>query len=433
MGSIDSAVIGDCEKTVRRFAETVQHGELEDAVELFAPGAADEFVASLTETGPEMLLSDDPALVLRRCRRAIQALYGPMEGHSITGSAVREDSVVVTVAFQCENGTTELDIGLTPDAAIEDVSFPDSYSEPEYVDTDAFEEYPVTVDSGDVELEGLVTKPTERENPPVAVLILGAGEHDRDYTSGPNRFFRDLAWGLATEGIATLRYDKRETVTDIPPAERTLETLYFSDGVAALERAAAIEDVDSSALYVVGHSQGGRCAFEIGRRYGDVAGVAALDSPLVKPLERDVEQFAALLEIDGKLPDFVEEMAETYESERTRFFDDEYDSDDELMNLPATYLDSTYEYDQFETAKSLSVPVFISQMEVALRAPEEKRGRWDEVTSGEQDTVVQRPELNHSFQRGEQPRSMLEPALFHRSVDEVVIDDLVRWIEGPVS
>jgi len=41
------------------------------------------------------------------------------------------------------------------------------------------------------------------------VLVHGSGPNDRDETLGPNKPFRDLAWGLADRGIAVLRYEKR--------------------------------------------------------------------------------------------------------------------------------------------------------------------------------------------------------------------------------
>jgi len=47
---------------------------------------------------------------------------------------------------------------------------------------------------------------------PAVVLVHGSGPQDRDETIGPNKPFRDLAWGLASQGIAVLRYDKRTKV-----------------------------------------------------------------------------------------------------------------------------------------------------------------------------------------------------------------------------
>ena len=44
---------------------------------------------------------------------------------------------------------------------------------------------------------------------PAVVLVHGSGPHDRDETIGPNRPFLDIARGLAAQGIAVLRYEKR--------------------------------------------------------------------------------------------------------------------------------------------------------------------------------------------------------------------------------
>ena len=44
---------------------------------------------------------------------------------------------------------------------------------------------------------------------PAVVLVHGSGPHDRDETIGPNKPLRDVADGLASRGIAVLRYEKR--------------------------------------------------------------------------------------------------------------------------------------------------------------------------------------------------------------------------------
>jgi uncharacterized protein len=53
------------------------------------------------------------------------------------------------------------------------------------------------------------TLPAGSSRVPGIVLVHGSGPGDRDETIGPNKPFRDLAWGLAASGIAVLRYEKR--------------------------------------------------------------------------------------------------------------------------------------------------------------------------------------------------------------------------------
>src|SRR5665254_10563 len=57
------------------------------------------------------------------------------------------------------------------------------------------------------------------------VLVQGSGPSDRDETIGPNKPFRDIAWGLASAGIAVLRYDKRTFVYGAQMAPDTTITV----------------------------------------------------------------------------------------------------------------------------------------------------------------------------------------------------------------
>jgi hypothetical protein len=59
------------------------------------------------------------------------------------------------------------------------------------------------------QLAGTLTWPTEICPCPTAILVQGAGSHDRDYTVFGHRPFQVLADHLARHGIATLRFDER--------------------------------------------------------------------------------------------------------------------------------------------------------------------------------------------------------------------------------
>jgi hypothetical protein len=60
------------------------------------------------------------------------------------------------------------------------------------------------------------------------LLFPGSAMIDRDVTIGPNKIFRDLAWGLASRGIVVLSAEKRLSqhadqfrAQHIPPTPRT--------------------------------------------------------------------------------------------------------------------------------------------------------------------------------------------------------------------
>ena len=91
-------------------------------------------------------------------------------------------------------------------------NLPPEYTIPSYVDKSAFKEEEIKFGLPDWQLPGIVTIPNEDKTYPAVILVHGSGPNDRDETIGPNRPFRDLAWGLASNGILTFRYDKRTNV-----------------------------------------------------------------------------------------------------------------------------------------------------------------------------------------------------------------------------
>ena len=78
------------------------------------------------------------------------------------------------------------------------------YEPPAYVNQDIFTEQEVQIGKGEWVLPGTLSMPVG-DGPFVAVLLVhGSGPNDRDETIGPNKPFRDLAWGLASQGIVSV-------------------------------------------------------------------------------------------------------------------------------------------------------------------------------------------------------------------------------------
>lgn len=86
--------------------------------------------------------------------------------------------------------------------------------------------------NGQIELPGTFTLPARcKDKVPAVVFVAGSGPNDRDETLGPNKPFRDLAWLLAKEGIASLRYDKRTKVYGARSQEVSGGTMDFDSEV----------------------------------------------------------------------------------------------------------------------------------------------------------------------------------------------------------
>src|SRR3546814_2148322 len=71
---------------------------------------------------------------------------------------------------------------------------------------------------------------------PAVVLVHGSGPHDRDESIGPNKPFLDIARGLAAQGTAVLRYDKRTKARpqDYADGSVTIDSETTNDAVFAV-------------------------------------------------------------------------------------------------------------------------------------------------------------------------------------------------------
>src|SRR5260370_15960 len=92
---------------------------------------------------------------------------------------------------------------------------------------------------------------------------------------------RDLAWGLASRGIAVVRYDKRTRVYGARMQSRfiTLDAEVIDDARAALYLARSASVLDSARVFLLGHSLGAMLAPTIAARDGHLAGVILLACP----------------------------------------------------------------------------------------------------------------------------------------------------------
>ena len=148
-------------------------------------------------------------------------------------------------------------------------------------------ETPYTIKSAGLELSGTLVMPRGVPGKvPVAVIIAGSGPTDRNGNSmlgiRPNSYAQ-LAWGLATRGIASLRYDKRVmpgTKGSVDISRLTLED-FAADARAAAESLA--HDARFSKVILIGHSEGSSLALIAARAGPPVAAVVSV-SGLGRPL-----------------------------------------------------------------------------------------------------------------------------------------------------
>ncbi|MDO5455944.1 MAG: alpha/beta fold hydrolase [Eubacteriales bacterium] len=129
----------------------------------------------------------------------------------------------------------------------------------------------------DYPLNGLLTLPDDLSEPvPAVVMVHGSGASNMDEKVMKLTPFRDLAQGLAKQGIASLRYDKRTFAHGrrmIRQGSITVKEETIDDAIAAVQMLKNDPRIDHSQIFLLGHSMGAMLAPRIDAEGADAAGL----------------------------------------------------------------------------------------------------------------------------------------------------------------
>ncbi len=308
-------------------------------------------------------------------------------------------------------------------------AFAAEWTRPSYSKPDSFHERDVTVGDGEWKLPGTLTVPIGKGPFPAVVLVHGSGPHDRDETISANKPFRDLAEGLASRGIAVLRYEKRTFVYPARMAavkDLTVQQETVEDAVKAAALLRQQPEIDPNRIYVLGHSLGGYLAPRIAPQDGKLAGLIILAGS-ARPIEDIIleqnEHF-------GATPEQLEAVKRQIAKIKNLQPGDT--STEKIFNMPVSYLLDLKNYNAPAEAKTLSCRMLIMQGERDFQVSMADFKLWQSALAGRKDVTFRAyPTLNHLFIAGEGNGSLQEydkPG----HVAEQVIDDIASWIlAGP--
>ncbi len=352
------------------------------------------------------------------------------------------DVVYVTTQFQ--NAFIDIQVVFNDDKRISGLWFlpaeganDSAYSIPSYVQPGLFSESEVVIGTDPWKLPGTLSVPGGSGPFPAVVLVHGSGPQDRDETVGPNKPFKDLAQGLASQGIAVLRYEKRTKehahklsgqIDSLTVWEETIE-----DALEAVSLLKNTENIDPNQIYILGLSLGGTVAPRIGVEDTDIAGLILL-AGAARPLEDLIlEQVTYLAYLDGPPAPEVEEELKKVEEQVAIVKDPDLSPDtppeDLPLGIPAAYWLDLRDYSPAQAAKELSMPMLILQGERDYQVTMEDFEIWQETLSSRADVeLISYPGLNHLFIEGQgkiTPEEYFQPG----NVSKMVVDDIARWVK----
>jgi uncharacterized protein len=321
------------------------------------------------------------------------------------------------VKMQCkfENSLWDATVVFNSDGKLGVLSFqphqapPAPWNPPAYAKQDSFSEQPLTLVNGKFELPGTLTVPVGNGPFPAVVLVQGSGPEDQDETIGPNKPFKDLAWGLASRGIVVFRYTKRTqkygAQSSDDPVRLTVQDETISDARAAVALVVQQRKVDPKQVFLLGHSLGAYLAPRIATGDAAIAGIVMLAAN-ARPLEKVVlEQIHYLAAMSGTPTEPEQKRIQAAEDGAKQIENPDLKPDDKIDFLGATMFGAYWldlrGYDPLKTAAKLKIPIFILQGGRDYQVTPSNFQAWSDALSKNKNVTLRTyPDLDHLFMHG---------------------------------
>jgi uncharacterized protein len=257
------------------------------------------------------------------------------------------------------------------------------YPPPSYALATSFHEESVVIGDS-VRLPGTLTMPDGPGPFAAVVLVHGAGPHDGDATFLGNKIFRDIAQGMATRGVAVLRYEKRTRVyaNSMDFSNLSIDQEVLDDAWSAVRFLRSHTKIDTGRLSVLGHGIGGMMAPRLAARHREINGIALLSAPARRYEEVMLDQLKFLKEAPDSLSagqrSEIEAQIRAVNDLKRRLLP----ASRMLVNAPASYYYALQDYDQTAEAAGLAIPILVIQGGKDFQTPAGEFDVWKHALEG---------------------------------------------------
>ncbi|RLC66517.1 MAG: hypothetical protein DRI52_11955 [Chloroflexi bacterium] len=233
-----------------------------------------------------------------------------------------------------------------------------------------------------------------------------------------------------------MRYDKRSRVHSEKMREIeneiTVNEEVIQDVIEAVKFVKARKEIDSSKIFLLGHSLGAMLLPRIAGLTPDIAGLIVMAGP-TRPLEDLIfEQTRYICSLDGNISKEekrkLEELKKQVDMVKSPDLSPSTPRESLPLGIPASYWLDFRGYDPVSIARTLDKPILILHGSRDYQVTIEDFSRWKEALgTSEKVTLKLYPHLNHLFIKGE-GKSVPAEYLRKGHVEEEVIRDISDWI-----
>ncbi len=319
-------------------------------------------------------------------------------------------------------------------------------------------------ESAEINLAGTFTYPDTGEKFPAVVLVSGSGAQNRDEEIFNHKPFLVLSDFLTRNGIAVLRYDDRGTAESGGKFAGATTEDFSYDAEAAVEYLSSRKEVDTSAIGIIGHSEGGIIAPMIANRNNEIDFLVLMAGPglpgdsiilkqsklLMRAGGASEEDIAKAGELQRKIVNIIHSETDTLEirakivaeiKEMIKDTPEGEDVTDEIISSQAkrwvnTWMVYFLRYDPRPALKKLKIPVLAIIGGKDLQVPAEDNIPQLEKALKEAPTekfkVIELPGLNHLFQTAE-TGSTIEYGQIEETISPKALNLMLDFIEENIS
>ena len=252
-----------------------------------------------------------------------------------------------------------------------------------------------------------------------------------DETIYDNKPLQDIAWGLAKQGIASYRYDKRTyTYPESFTLKDTVEQEVIADAVAACNQMKQQTQIDGKKIYILGHSLSGYLIPRIAAKTDSCAGYIMMAAPARALDELLIEQVTYLAKLDGNVTKEEQAAIEQYKQDQQdlRRIDELSDAKMFFGGMSKAYMKDLLRYDAIQQAADIKAPVLCAQGLRDYQVTDKDQAIWRKHFEKQKNwTFTSYPKATHLMIDGEGTPSN-EEYKTKGHVNQRFIDDIVKFI-----
>lgn len=309
------------------------------------------------------------------------------------------------------------------------------YAIPEYAIAEKYSDENIIFSADStMPLSGTLSLPEHTKKTPLVIIIPDAGPTDADgiYVSKP---YKDIATGLASNGFAVFRYNKRSLSNGFNFSQNKFNGNQFTpqedvldDLQAAIDLLKQNANIDSTKIYLLGHGEGAYLAPYVASKNPFIKAIILMNGNANHPLEMMIDQNAYLVKIlPHKKEQFDEDNAKAkivlkHKVKPTTSYT--------LLphDIPAKYWLWIAKYNQIKVAKKLTIPIFIMQGARDYQVDKKNFYNWQKKLHNNKNVSFKIYEkMNHIMHEGVGESTYSEYAIM-RHIPFEVINDLQVWL-----